>query len=286
MSAKYEKRSSGNSAQVWVGKYRNLHNLSHWHLEHELVVCETGEARLVLDGRALSLSADTAALCPGGSVHHIDADEDSVVIAAQFDPALTRSITGQYQLQSTVFGDRYGAARRLEEIDAELKAKNDFYRERTAAIMVQLIAEIFRGEARGPIAQANSGSLLRYKKLLTEINENAEFITFEQAAQAMHMTQAYFSRFFKKISGMTFSSYLNLIKVDKATELLRAAPDTPCEELMLQCGFNTLRNFQRVFKEYTGYSPRQLPENYYLSIKTVSDSQSGFDPTLASSVLL
>lgn len=37
MLAKFEKRAYAGNEHVWVGKYRNLHNISHWHMEHELL---------------------------------------------------------------------------------------------------------------------------------------------------------------------------------------------------------------------------------------------------------
>ena len=32
MLAKFEKRAYAGSERVWVGKYRNLHNIAHWHM--------------------------------------------------------------------------------------------------------------------------------------------------------------------------------------------------------------------------------------------------------------
>ena len=52
------------------------------------------------------------------------------------------------------------------------------------------------------------------------------------------------------------------------------------------CGFNTIRNFNRVFKELTGYTPRTLPKDYRFirSLKEYKDN--GFDPTLHGSEIL
>ncbi|MDR1800364.1 MAG: helix-turn-helix domain-containing protein [Lachnospiraceae bacterium] len=126
---------------------------------------------------------------------------------------------------------------------------------------------------------------LRFKDLLLEIHRRYEFITFSEAAEYMRMSEAYFSRFFKKYFGMTFSDYLNLVKIDKAVELLRQNPDLGASELMLQCGFNSLRHFYRVFKNNTGYAPQKLPSDYTTNLRIPSEDDS-FDPTLPVSVLL
>lgn len=38
MLAKFERRAFTEGCKVWLGKYRSLHNIPHWHYEHELVV--------------------------------------------------------------------------------------------------------------------------------------------------------------------------------------------------------------------------------------------------------
>lgn len=286
MPAKYENRNYGIDAHVWVGKYRNLHNISHWHLEYELVACQAGMVQLMINGHCFPLCAGDAALCPGGSVHYINSGNDAIALVAQFGGKLTESITGQYQLKSIRFADRYGISERLDKIYFELKEGGAFCNELANARIIQLIAEIFREEDIVPFASESSAALIRYKNLLGKISESFEFITFSEAAGAMHMTEAYFSRFFKKISGMTFSSYLNIVKIDRAIELLRENPDISTSSLMIECGFNTLRHFNRIFKEVTGYPPKKLPAGYNLSIKTISDASAGFDPTLPSSILL
>ncbi len=285
MSAKYENKRDNPSARIWAGKYKNLHNLPHWHLEQELVACQSGSAKLMIDGHIFPIHGGEAALCPSGSVHYIESDQGGVTLVAKLDTTLVKGISGQYQLCHPVFTDRYGAADCIEEVFIELKEAKAFYQEKVEAMVVDLFVNIFRNEAAEP-STANSATMHRYKELLGEINEKFEFITFQEAAVYMNMNEAYFSRFFKKISGMTFSSYLNLIKIDKAVELLHLEPNIPVSSLMLECGFNTLRNFQRVFKAFTGYTPRQLPASFSLNIRTISNDQNGFDPTLPSSILL
>ena len=56
MLAKFEKRAYAGNEHVWVGKYRNLHNISHWHMEHELIACREGSAQVMLDDTMYLLS--------------------------------------------------------------------------------------------------------------------------------------------------------------------------------------------------------------------------------------
>ena len=57
-------------------------------------------------------------------------------------------------------------------------------------------------------------------------------------------------------------------------------------DIMLCCGFNTIRNFNRAFKEITGYSPRGIPAGYVLNTRSVPTVQDTFDPTSSEAELV
>lgn len=46
--------------------------------------------------------------------------------------------------------------------------------------------------------------------------------------------------------------------------MLRSGEKTSITDVSVRCGFNTIRNFNRAFRDITGYSPRTLPEDYEL----------------------
>lgn len=88
------------------------------------------------------------------------------------------------------------------------------------------------------------------------------------------------------MTGLTFSRYMNVLRVDRAIELLGQLEDITMADLMARCGFNTLRNFNRVFKEITGYPPKHLPANFSLNRRAFVNEETGFDPTLDTSIVL
>ena len=55
MLANHEHRIYPDHCLVWVGKYRNLKNISHWHFDHEIAVCESGEALISLNQETYTL---------------------------------------------------------------------------------------------------------------------------------------------------------------------------------------------------------------------------------------
>lgn len=86
-------------------------------------------------------------------------------------------------------------------------------------------------------------------------------ITLEDLAKQVSMTEASFSRFIKKRTGLTFVESLNNIRLGHASRLLI---DTTMNiaEISFKCGFNNLSYFNRVFKKKYACTPRQFRENY------------------------
>ncbi len=62
---------------------------------------------------------------------------------------------------------------------------------------------------------------------------------------------------FKKATGLTFTEYLSRIRVEKAKSYL-LNPHIRISEVAFEVGFQSLSQFNRVFKKITGQSPSQF----------------------------
>ena len=285
MLANHEHRVYPDHSLVWVGKYRNLKNISHWHFDHEIAVCESGEALISLDQETYTLRKGQCIYLSGQSVHSILSAPGTTLYVSLFSDDLIRRITDNYCLAHPVFTDNFRVLETLERIRAAGFKKERFYDEISNALIQQLIAGIFSVLEIQESAVSTSEATERYKKLLYDIDEHAEDYSFSRAVEYMNMSEAYFSRFFKKISGMTFSMYLNHIRVNKAIDLIRSR-NMSMTDIAMNCGFETIRNFNRVFKQITGYSPRELPDGYVLNLRSNSGNDTDFDPTITTSELM
>ncbi len=70
----------------------------------------------------------------------------------------------------------------------------------------------------------------------------------------------YLSKLFKRVVGIPFKQYINEHKISKACHLL-SATDKSIIELSEECGYNSLRSFNRNFMNVTGVSPTQYRKN-------------------------
>ena len=286
MLAKFEKRAYAGNEHVWVGKYRNLHNISHWHMEHELIACREGSAQVMLDDTMFHITQQQCIFCHSGRVHYISASPDSLLLVCLFDEKMYDPITSPFALENPVFEDRYGILPKLSEIRHELQNQPIFFEYRTEAMIGEILVDVFRGEPLRKAQWQFSDVITRYKQLLNHIDLEYEHITYQNAVQFMNMSDAYFSRYFKRQAGMTFSQYLNVVRIEKAVQLLNSAPTMKITDVMLRCGFNTIRSFNRVFREVTGFTPTTLPPGYVLNTRSVPTIQGSFDPTLSDAELL
>ncbi|WP_279033190.1 AraC family transcriptional regulator [Gemmiger formicilis] len=286
MLAKFEKRAYAGNEHVWVGKYRNLHNISHWHMEHELIACREGSAQVMLDDTMFNITQQQCIFCHSGCVHYISASPDSLLLVCLFNEKMYDPITPPFTLENPVFEDRYGILPKLSEIRHELQNQPIFFECRTEAMIGEILVDVFRGEPLRKAQWQFSDVITRYKQLLNHIDLEYEHITYRNAVQFMNMSDAYFSRYFKRQAGMTFSQYLNVVRIEKAVQLLDSAPTMKITDVMLRCGFNTIRSFNRVFREVTGFTPTTLPPGYVLNTRSVPTIQGSFDPTLSDAELL
>ncbi len=87
-------------------------------------------------------------------------------------------------------------------------------------------------------------------------NHFHEPITIEQAARMCCVTPNYFCSLFKKTTGTTLIKYIHMLRVYEACRLLQLQRYS-VQDVASQVGFSNLTYFGRVFKSFTGMSPRQ-----------------------------
>lgn len=75
-----------------------------------------------------------------------------------------------------------------------------------------------------------------------------------QLAARMGYTETYFSTLFKECTGYSPSKYINILKVEKAKEMILYTTDS-ITQIASQLGFDSVHYFSKVFKQITGMSP-------------------------------
>ncbi|GAA4749013.1 AraC family transcriptional regulator [Flavisolibacter ginsenosidimutans] len=105
--------------------------------------------------------------------------------------------------------------------------------------------------------------LKRMDQIYKYVLENfTETIKLEKIAAIANITPTSFCKYFKSNTKKTFSNFVNEIRIGYACKLL-CNEDSSISEVGFKCGFNTLANFNRTFKQIT----RMAPSEYKNKIK-------------------
>ena len=115
----------------------------------------------------------------------------------------------------------------------------------------------FVPELRGGETPSYTDSVMRRMVLVTDhIKHNLTSDDLSQSAMAemAGISKDYFSRIFRSVTGMNYSKWLNMVRMEKATELL-ADRQLTLTEIAMSSGFQSISSFNRVFHAEKGMSP-------------------------------
>ncbi len=100
--------------------------------------------------------------------------------------------------------------------------------------------------------QVEAPMVSRAKIFITEHQD--EDISLRQVAGAVNTSAFYFCKMFKQATGLTFTDYLARLRVEKVKNLL-LNPHKRISEAAYEAGFQSLSQFNRVFRKITGEAP-------------------------------
>lgn len=120
-----------------------------------------------------------------------------------------------------------------------------------AALSNQLMVE---GESSGMPGIAKARALIAERY--------AEELSLTELARAVNMSAFYFCKSFKKVTGMTFTDYLARVRIEKVKNAL-VDPNCRVSEAAYAAGFQSLSQFNRVFRRVAGESPSAYREHLH-----------------------
>lgn len=274
------------SVKVWVGKYKHSHNLLHWHYDCELLYVEKGSIDVFCERHIHTLSQGQALYIDRGQMHYMTArEQDTTLIVIVFDYEILKPYMGDVRLTFPCLKGSYPIPEVYTDVRNILLRKQRYYNVEATARIMLLMSSIFRGEEVVARKEEDDTSK-RFMQLLDQLTEKYERFSYSDAVSFMGMSEGYFSRYFRSATGLTFSRYLNYLRIERAIKLMRSGENLSMTELADRCGFDTIRNFNRVFRSVTGFAPRELPADYLLDDNFVYPTSAPFNPTLYDCELL
>lgn len=97
----------------------------------------------------------------------------------------------------------------------------------------------------------------RMEKILTYLTIHyKEDIDLNEISSLVAMNASSFCRYFKEKSGKTFTEYVLDLRIGYACKLL-VENKMDIAQVSLECGFNTITHFNRIFKRNTSFTPTE-----------------------------
>ncbi len=98
----------------------------------------------------------------------------------------------------------------------------------------------------------------RFYKVFDFIDSNYnKKISASTLSNIAHISTYYFCRTFKQMTGKTTTEYINEVRLKKSIELLKDG-NMNITEIAINCGFNDVNYFSRLFKKRYGVSPTKF----------------------------
>ncbi|MDC6352731.1 AraC family transcriptional regulator [Zeaxanthinibacter sp. PT1] len=108
----------------------------------------------------------------------------------------------------------------------------------------------------------------KVKLLYDYVHQNfSSRISLNDMAELMNMSNVSFNRFIKRSTGKTLVEYVNEVRVGYASRWL-IEKDLSISEIAFSSGFNSIANFNRVFRKMKGQTPTDF-RNEFSNLKKV-----------------
>ncbi len=246
----------------------------HWHERVEIVYVLGDELKIGLNNSVYTLHNRDILIINMGEVHYFLMQPqkcDRIII--QFDLSLfeeiANSISGRRLSQPLITRDAPRGSdgfsvheyfeRNILGINDEIRSRNPGFEFFVAARLCELAAGMIRYIPNEKLCPAEKNKQIKQLELLEEVTNYIDKnlhreISLSEVSKHVNFSKYHFTRFFKDTTGMTFWKYLNNYKVSKAANRLINSSDSILE-IAFDSGFNSIKTFNRVFKQVRGCSP-------------------------------
>ena len=251
--------------------------MPHWHEHTELLYFTKGECEAVLDGKSFSVKEGDLLVVNSCEVHSFSVKRNVDFLCLLIYPDFFSDIAfSGVLLKSVVRGDAH-----VGEIFEKIKGIRLSEGGTGSLILKSLVYELFArlfDLYRAPVASdreelLRKADLKRLRAVTEYVGENyMNKISTAEISRAVYLSEGYFCRFFKRMTGRSFSSYLTGVRIQKAKAQLWGT-DMSVSEIAESVGFEDGNYFSRVFKKQEGVSPLEYRKG--LSHLGVTDKKQG-----------
>ena len=237
----------------------------HWHNYIELELVTGGYGNEVLNGHSFELKRGSLSLLRLTDFHEvIPSDSLSIMKLIIDDSLLSEDLLSELTKRGTLFCQLDDTeTKTLEQLltlcldESNVDNINQRYlKHLLVCILLRVLEKMPATKATSTVGERPIQAAILYIHM--HFRENP---SLKEVAKIAHYNASHFSATFHKELGMTYSEYVNMLKVDYAKELL-VSTKLKISEICFECGVASHSNFLRLFHKFTGLSPIQYKKKY------------------------
>lgn len=246
----YENRTK--HVEAWVEDY--LKPIPHLHKELEIIYVIKGESHLFIDNSFMTISDGDLFVCFPNQIHCYERSEQGQYYLFTIIPDCCIGIKDL--LYDNVPGKNI---LRLDENDEILRTLSEAVRYQGeykdtyyAGCINHALALMLPKLSLTPRIKSNTASL---QNIINYCSLNfARELTLDDIAEDLHLSKYHISHLLNKKLGISFTGYINLLRINNSCDLLRKT-DKSIASISEEVGFGSIRSFNRVFAQIMNMTP-------------------------------
>lgn len=149
-------------------------------------------------------------------------------------------------------------------IESELEEKQSEWRSAVKANLTLLLITVGRYVSSAVKTELNvkPKEWILVSSVMTSVEEQFSNpnMTLASIAESLYISQSYLSKIFKTMIDEPFFEYVQKVRIDHATDMLKNTK-LSVDEISQMCGIRDVASFYRLFKKHMGMSPTQFRKN-------------------------
>lgn len=223
----------------------------HFHGNYELVYSAEGITEIFVNGVSEKLLPKELMLVSPYAIHSLNISKNTKTWVGVFSKDFIRDFAQKYRFANF---PKFRCSEKIEKFLSENLFENKTPEHYMHTACFYLVCGQCLENGSGATVNCDADFMERTVSYIAENIENN--ITMENVANELNYEYHYFSSLFHSCFSMNFKKFINILRFEQACGML-ADKNTSITEVSNRCGFGSIRNFNRIFREFSGKSPSE-----------------------------
>lgn len=266
-------------SSISYGVEEGFHEL-HWHNEIEICYIMHGTGKYLINGIDYDFSEGDIFVISNDDIHLCYDDKDMIMQVVMFDPFFIGSGSANpfdFEYMRIFTDNLYNHQKKIEhkyeytkmladiltEIQTEYESMQKGYEMMIKSLLLRFFTLIFRNipdnSDSGKNISRNAVDKIRSILLYIDLNYY-NHIDLKLLEQKFEISRPYLCSTFKSLTGISPVDYIIRRRITEAKQKL-VSTEKSILAISEECGFNSLSNFNSLFKRITGFTPNSYRKN-------------------------